>query len=64
MRFYFKGIRWWLVITLATLIHEYSYLILLEIIVGYRKLIRFLGTQVNLSVLLEKPHITYPSYNF
>ena len=29
----------------------------LEIDVGYKKLRRFLGTQVNLSVLLKKPDI-------
>ena len=44
---------------LVTLIHGYSYLVLLEIVVGYRKLEKFQGTHVNLSVLIEKPDITY-----
>ena len=39
---------------LVTLIHGYSYLV-----VGYKKLRSFQGTQANLSVLLEKPDITY-----
>ena len=49
-------VYWWPVINLVTLIHDYSYLISLEIVVAYRKLRRFQGAQVNLilSVLLEK----------
>ena len=35
--FIFKGIRGWPVINLVTLIHGYSYLISLEIVVGDRK---------------------------
>ena len=35
-RFYLEGIRRWPVINLVNLIHEYSYLISLEIVVGYR----------------------------
>ena len=42
-----------------TLIHGYSYLVSLEIIVGFKKLRIFQRTKVNLSVLLEKPDITY-----
>ena len=41
--FVFEGIWQWLVI-LVTLIHRYSYLVSLEIIVGYRKLKSFQGT--------------------
>ena len=52
------------VINLVTLIHEYSYLISFETFVGYRKLRNFQRTHSNLSVLLEKPGITYPSRNF
>ena len=37
----------------------YSYLVSLEIVVGYKKVRSFQETQVNLSVLLEKPDITY-----
>ena len=44
----------WPVINLVSLIHGYSYLISIEIVVGYRKLRSLQGTQVNLSVLLEK----------
>ena len=62
-RFIFEGIRRWPVINLVTLIHWYSYLVSLEIVVGYRKLRSFQGTKVNLSVLLEKLDITYPSRN-
>ena len=50
----FEGMPRWPVINLVTLIHGYSYLISLKIVVGYRKLRNFHGTQVNLSVLLEK----------
>ena len=65
--FIFEDVRWWSVADLATLIHSdshfSSYLVLLEIAVGYRKLRSFQGTQVNVSVLLEKLDITYPSRN-
>ena len=44
---------------LSHLIHGYSYLVPLEILEGYKKLRRFPGTKVNLSVLLGKPDITY-----
>ena len=47
--------------SLVTLIYGYSYLILLETVVGCRKLRSFQGTLVNLSVLLEKPDIKYPT---
>ena len=57
----FQSIRWWPVIKLVTLIHEHSYLILLEILVSYWKIRIFQETQVN---LLEKPDIMYPSQNF
>ena len=56
--FTFEGIRRWPVINLVTFIHGYSYLVSLEIVVGYKKLRSFQGTQVNLSLLLEKPDIT------
>ena len=49
----------WPVRNLVTLIHGYSYLISLEIVVSYRKLRSFQRAQVNLSMLLEKPDITY-----
>ena len=52
--FIFGGMPGWPVINLVSLIHDYSYLILVEIVVGYRKLRSFQGTQLNLSVLLEK----------
>ena len=61
--FIFEGIRQWPVINLVTLILRYSYLVSLEIIVGYRKLRSFQGTQVNLSVLLEELDTTYPLPN-
>ena len=61
--FIFEVIQSWPVINLFNLIHEYLFLISLEIVVGYRKLRRFQGTQTNLSVLLEKTDITYPSRN-
>ena len=57
--FIFEVIRWWPVINLVTVIHGYSYLVLLEFVVVFKKLRRFQGTQANLSVLLEKPGITY-----
>ena len=57
--FIFEAIRWWPVINLVTVIHGYSYLVLLEFVVVFKKLRRFQGTQVNLSVLLEKPGIKY-----
>ena len=60
---FFESIRWWSVINLVTLIHGYSYLISLEIDVGYRKLIIFQGTQANLIVLLEKLDVNYPLRN-
>ena len=43
-----------------TLIHRYVYSVLLEIVVCYKKLRSFQGTQVNLSVLLEKLDISNP----
>ena len=46
--FIFEGIRRWCVTNVATSIHGYSYLISLDIVVGYRKLRSFQGTQVNL----------------
>ena len=45
-------------INLVTLIHGYSQVISLEIVVGYWKLRCFQETQVNLNGLLEKPDIT------
>ena len=60
--FVFEGIL--PVIHLVTLIHGYSYLISFETFVAYRKLRNFQRTHSNLSVLLEKPGITYPSRNF
>ena len=56
--FIFGGIQRWPVTNVVTLIHRYSYLSSLEIVVGFRKLRSFQGTQVNLSVLLEKLEIT------
>ena len=51
---------------LAVACHKlrYSYLISVEIVVGYRKLRGSQGTQTNLIVLLEKPDITYPSRSY
>ena len=46
--FIFEGIRRWCFTNVATSIHGYSYLISLDIVVGYRKLRSFQGTQVNL----------------
>ena len=63
MRFYFRRYWWWSAINLVTLIHSYSHLVLLEIVVGYRKLRSFQGIQVNLIVLVEKLDIMYPSRN-
>ena len=57
--FIFEAIRRWPVINLVTVIHGDSYLALLEFVVVFKKLRSFQGTQVNLSVLLEKPGITY-----
>ena len=57
----FEGIWRWPVINFLTLIHGYSYLISLETVVIYWKLRSFQETQVNLSVLLEKPDITFAS---
>ena len=48
---------------MVTLIHWYSYLILLKIVVRYRKLRRYQETHANVSVLLEKPDIPYPLRN-
>ena len=45
-------------INLVTLIHGYSQVISLEIVVGYWKLRSFQETQVNLNGLLQKPDIT------
>ena len=56
--FIFQGIWWKSVINLVTLIHGYSQVISLEIVVGYWKLRSFQETQVNLNGLLEKPDIT------
>ena len=49
----FQGIRRWHVIKLVTLIHGHSYLIVLEIVVGYWKLRSFRETQVSLRVTRE-----------
>ena len=45
--FIFEDIRLWFVTNLATLIHGYSYLILLKTVVGYRKLTTFKETQIS-----------------
>ena len=42
--FVFEGIRRWPVINLVTLIYRYLYMVSLEVVVGYRKLISFKGT--------------------
>ena len=55
--FIFEGIQRWPVINLVTLIHGYSYLISLKLLRSFQR------TQVSLSMLLEKPDITYPSRN-
>ena len=55
---------YWNILNLVKLIHGYSYLISLEIAVEYRKLRGSQETQTNLSILLEKTDITYPSRNF
>ena len=52
--FIFQGIRRWPVINLVTLVDGYSYLISLEIAVGYWKLRSFQETQANLNGVLEK----------
>ena len=52
--FIFEGMPRWSLINLVTLIHGYSYLISLEIVAVYRKLGSFQGTQLRLSMLLEK----------
>ena len=52
--FIFEGMPRWPVINLVTLINGHSHLISLKIVVGFRKLRNFHGTQVNVSVLLEK----------
>ena len=57
--FIFEGIWQWPVINLVNLIHGYSCLVSLEVYVGYKKVSSFQGTQINLSVLLGKPYITY-----
>ena len=58
--FIFEIMQQWLIINLVNFIHGYSCLISLEIVLGYNKLRSFQGTQVNLSVLLEKGDVTYP----
>ena len=60
--FIIKSIWWWPVINLATLIHAYSYLVSLKIIVGYRKL-RSLMNPGQFKCVLEKPDIMYPLQN-
>ena len=62
--FNIEGIRQWPVINLVNLIHEYSYSVSLGIVIGYRMQRGFQGTEVNLGLLLEKPDIMYPSWNF
>ena len=57
--FIFEAIQRWPVPNLVTLIQGYSYLVSLEIVVGFRKLRSFQEAQVNLSVILDKPDITY-----
>ena len=57
--FIFEAIQRWPVTNLVTLIQGYSYLVSLEIVVGFRKLRSFQEAQVNLSVILDKPDITY-----
>ena len=44
-------------------INSQLYSVLLEIVVGYKKLTKFQGTQVILSVLLEELDMWYPSLN-
>ena len=48
-RGFFEGIWRWFVITLVTLIHRYSYSILLDTVVGYRKLRIFQQTRYHVS---------------
>ena len=59
----FQGIHRWPIINLVTLIYGYSYLILVEIVLGYWKLRRFQETEFNLDWWLEKPDVMYPSQN-
>ena len=47
--------------SLTALIHRHLYSVLLEIVVGYKKLRSFQGPHVNSSVLLEELDIPYPS---
>ena len=47
---------------LVTFIHGYSYLISLEIVLGYRKL-RISRNPGQIKCVLEKPDFTYPSQN-
>ena len=60
--FIFEGIWRWPLLNLATLIHGYSYLISLKIVVGYSKL-RSLMNPGQFKCVLEKPDIMYPSQN-
>ena len=60
--FIFKGIRWWPVINLVTLIHGYSYLISHELVASYRK-VRSSRNPGQFKCVLEKPDITHPSRN-
>ena len=58
--FIFEGIRWRPVINFVTLIYKYSYLISLEIVLGYRK-VRISSNPGQFKYVPEKPDITYPS---
>ena len=58
--FIFEGIGWRPVINFVTLIYKYSYLISLEIVVGYRK-VRISSNPGQFKYVPEKPDITYPS---
>ena len=60
----FEGMRRWPDMNFVILIQDCSYLISLEIAVGYSKVRSFQGAQFNLSVLIEKLYITYQSPNF
>ena len=60
--FIFEGIWRWPPIILATLIHEYSYLISLKIVAGYKKL-KGLMNPGQFKFVLEKADITYPLQN-
>ena len=55
--FIFEGIQRWPVIDLVTLIHGCSYLISLKLLRSFQR------TQVSVSMLLQKPDITYSSRN-